>query len=135
MSDPAAIAIDGLDHVVLTVGSVERSVAFYTRILGMRVERQPGRPTALHFGSQKFNIHQAGQEFEPKALRPTAGGGDFCLLTALPSAEVAARLAAFGVAVELGPVAREGACGPMMSVYFRDPDDNLVEVATPGERP
>lgn len=126
-----SLVIDGLDHVVLTVGSVDRTVDFYTRILGMRVERQAGRPTALHFGSQKFNIHQAGREFEPKALNPTPGGGDFCLLTRSPSAEVARRLERLGVTIELGPVARDGACGPMTSVYFRDPDDNLVEVATP----
>lgn len=123
--------IDGLDHLVLTVGSVERTVAFYTRVLGMRVEAVPQRPTALHFGSQKINIHQAGREFEPKARHPTRGGGDFCLLTAAPIEQVIAHLAACEVPVELGPVRREGGCGPMTSVYFRDPDDNLVEVARP----
>jgi len=127
-----AIAIDGLDHLVLTVGSVERTVAFYSGVLGMRAERQPGRPVSLHFGKQKFNIHQAGQEFEPKARHPTPGGGDFCLLTAMPIERVVAALTAAGVAIETGPVPRHGACGPMTSVYFRDPDDNLVEVARPG---
>ncbi|MEQ8348511.1 MAG: VOC family protein [Sneathiellaceae bacterium] len=131
MTTGDSIAIDGLDHLVLTVGSVDRTVDFYTRILGMRVQRQAGRPTALHFGSQKFNIHQAGQEFEPKARHPTPGGGDLCLLTRLASDEVVRRLERQGVRIELGPVERDGACGPMTSVYFRDPDDNLVEVATP----
>lgn len=125
------IAIDGLDHLVLTVQSVDRTVAFYTGILGMRVERRTGRPTALHFGAQKFNIHQAGREFEPKARLPTPGGGDFCLLTAMPIDRVVAALERAGVTIEVGPVAREGACGPMISVYFRDPDGNLVEVARP----
>ncbi|CAN7435978.1 VOC family protein [Mesorhizobium sp. LjNodule214] len=121
--------IASIDHFVLTVRSVDDTCAFYQRVLGLRRLDEPNRPTALLLGSQKINLHQAGRTFEPKARAPTAGAGDFCLVAARPLAEVCACLAANGVAVEVGPVERTGARGPMMSVYFRDPDGNLVEVS------
>ncbi|MEI9406109.1 VOC family protein [Mesorhizobium argentiipisi] len=121
--------IAGIDHFVLTVRSVEATCAFYQRVLGMRRLDEPNRPTALLFGSQKINLHEIGRTFEPKAKAPTPGSGDFCLVAAVPLAEVQASLEANGVAVEVGPVERTGARGPMMSVYFRDPDGNLVEVS------
>lgn len=121
--------IAGIDHFVLTVRSVEATCAFYQRVLGMRRLDEPNRPTALLFGSQKINLHEAGRSFEPKAKAPTPGSGDFCLVAAAPLAEVQASLEANGVAIEVGPVRRIGARGPMMSVYFRDPDGNLVEVS------
>lgn len=121
--------ISGLDHFVLTVASVEETCAFYQRLLGFERIDSAGRPTALAFGGQKINVHEAGREFEPKASKPTPGSGDFCLITDRPLEELCAVLAANGVAVELGPVERIGARGPMTSVYFRDPDGNLVEVA------
>lgn len=126
--------IDRIDHFVLTVASVEATCAFYARVLGMRVETfRPADGTerrALCFGNQKINLHQAGAEFEPKAATPRPGSGDFCLITALPPAVVLAHLAREGVAVDLGPVPRTGAMGPLVSVYFRDPDGNLVEVSS-----
>ena len=121
--------IAGIDHFVLTVRSVEATCAFYQRVLGMRRLDEPNRPTALLFGSQKINLHETGRTFEPKAKAPTPGSGDFCLVAAVPLAEVQASLEANGVAIEVGPVRRTGARGPMMSVYFRDPDGNLVEVS------
>lgn len=121
--------IAGIDHFVLTVRSVEATCDFYERVLGMRRLDEPNRPTALLFGSQKINLHQVGRTFEPKAKAPTPGSGDFCLVAAVPLAEVQASLAANGVAIEVGPVERTGARGAMMSVYFRDLDDNLVEVS------
>ena len=121
--------IAGIDHFVLTVRSVEATCDFYQRVLGMRRLDEPNRPTALLFGSQKINLHEVDRTFEPKAKRPTPGSGDFCLVAAVPLAEVQASLAANGVAIEVGPVERTGARGAMMSVYFRDPDDNLVEVS------
>ena len=121
--------IAGIDHFVLTVRSVEATCDFYERVLGMRRLDEPNRPTALLFGSQKINLHQVDRTFEPKAKAPTAGAGDFCLVAAVPLAEVQASLEANGVAIEVGPVERIGARGPMMSVYFRDPDANLVEVS------
>jgi catechol 2,3-dioxygenase-like lactoylglutathione lyase family enzyme len=125
--------IDRLDHLVLTVADIDATVEFYSRVLGMdSVEFGDGR-RALQFGQQKFNLHQAGHEFEPKALRPTAGSADFCLITRVPITEVANRLREQGVPIEEGPVARTGALGPITSIYFRDPDANLVEVANYAE--
>ena len=119
----------GIDHFVLTVRSVEDSCAFYQRVLGLKRFDEPNRPTALLFGAQKINLHETGRTFEPKARVPTPGSGDFCLVAAQPLAEVCASLEANGVAIEVGPVERTGARGTMMSVYFRDPDGNLVEVS------
>ncbi|MER9333429.1 VOC family protein [Mesorhizobium sp. M0293] len=121
--------IAGIDHFVLTVASLEVTCAFYQRVLGFERIDTPGRPTALAFGNQKINVHEIGRTFEPKAKVPTPGSGDFCLVTDRPLDEVSTRLATNGVAVELGPVERVGARGPMMSIYFRDPDGNLVEVS------
>ena len=121
--------IVGIDHFVLTVASLEATCAFYQRVLGFERIDTPGRPTALAFGGQKINVHEISRTFEPKAKSPTPGSGDFCLITERPLDEIRARLEANGVALELGPVERIGARGPMMSVYFRDPDGNLVEVS------
>ncbi|WP_095203238.1 VOC family protein [Mesorhizobium carmichaelinearum] len=121
--------IVGIDHFVLTVASLEATCAFYQRVLGFERIDTPGRPTALAFGNQKINVHEVRRTFEPKAKVPTPGSGDFCLITERPLDEIRARLDANGVVLELGPVERIGARGPMMSVYFRDPDDNLVEVS------
>ena len=95
----------------------------------MRHERFGAGRSALVFGQQKFNLHQAGREFEPKARKPTPGAIDLCLITRWPLARVLAHLAEQGVTVEEGPVARTGATGPIESVYFRDPDGNLIEIA------
>jgi catechol 2,3-dioxygenase-like lactoylglutathione lyase family enzyme len=126
-----SIAIDRIDHFVLTVRDLDRALQFYERVLGARIVPPPGGrgPTAVAFGRQKINVHVAGHEFEPKATYPTVGAGDFCLITEEPIASVVAHLEACGIAVELGPVPRWGAMGKMTSVYFRDPDGNLVEVA------
>jgi catechol 2,3-dioxygenase-like lactoylglutathione lyase family enzyme len=121
--------IDRLDHLVLTVADVEATVDFYTRVLGLRAETFDGGRRALVFGRQKINLHQAGREFTPRAERPTAGSGDFCVVTGTPLHQVQAELAAAGVEVEVGPVTKQGALGPMRSVYVRDPDRNLVEIA------
>ncbi|MFN4360252.1 MAG: VOC family protein [Hylemonella sp.] len=121
--------IDSLDHLVLTVADVEASCAFYRRVLGMEVVTFGQGRKALAFGAQKINLHQAGKEFEPKAQRPTPGSADLCFLTSVPLAKVQAHLAACGVTVTEGPVQRTGAQGPILSVYFRDPDLNLIEVS------
>jgi catechol 2,3-dioxygenase-like lactoylglutathione lyase family enzyme len=122
------IEIDGVDHLVLTVASIERTVAFYTDVLGMRTEKFGDGRWALHFGTQKFNLHEAGHEFEPKAQRPTPGSIDICLVASTPLDEVVDTLRARGVPIVEGPVDRTGARGRMRSVYVRDPDDNLVEL-------
>ena len=121
--------IDRLDHLVLTVADIERTCAFYRDVLGMRVETFGAGRTALVFSQQKINLHRAGREFEPKALAPTPGSGDLCLITATPLAEVVAELGRAGIAIEQGPVERTGACGPIRSVYLRDPDRNLIEIS------
>ena len=121
--------ISSIDHFVLTAGDVEATIGFYTRALGMTAETFSGDRRALCFGNQKINLHQAGAEFEPKARVATPGSGDFCLLSEVPVAEIAAHLASEGVAVIEGPVARTGAAGALLSIYFRDPDGNLVEVS------
>lgn len=123
------VRIDSLDHLVLTVANIEASCAFYRQVLGMEVITFGQGRKALAFGAQKINLHQAGREFEPKAHRPTPGSADLCLLTSVPLAQVQDHLAACGVAVIEGPVQRTGAQGPILSVYFRDPDLNLIEVA------
>ncbi|MFC4762692.1 VOC family protein [Dyella koreensis] len=121
--------IESLDHLVLTVADVAVSCAFYTRVLGMQEVAFGAGRKALAFGGQKINLHQHGHEFEPKAQRPTPGSADLCLITRASTQEVLAHLAQCGVAVEEGPVARTGARGPIESVYFRDPDGNLIEVS------
>jgi catechol 2,3-dioxygenase-like lactoylglutathione lyase family enzyme len=121
--------IDRIDHFVLTVRSLDATCAFYERVLGLQRVDSPGRPTALAFGRQKINLHQVDRTFDPKARVPTSGAGDFCLITERPIAALRAHLEACGVAIELGPVTRQGALGAMISLYFRDPDGNLVEVS------
>jgi catechol 2,3-dioxygenase-like lactoylglutathione lyase family enzyme len=117
-----------LDHIVLTVASIAATCDFYTKALGFTVREQDGR-FALHFWPHKFNLHQAGHEFEPKARRPTPGSADFCLISDEPIASVQARLEALGIVIEEGPVMRTGAVHALTSIYVRDPDDNLVEVS------
>jgi catechol 2,3-dioxygenase-like lactoylglutathione lyase family enzyme len=123
------IVIDRLDHLVLTVADIARSCAFYVEALGMTVETFADDRKALRFGDQKINLHKAGREFEPKSLRPTLGSADLCFIARTPLAEVVSHLAAVGVRVELGPVDRQGATGPIRSIYLRDPDGNLLEIA------
>jgi len=120
--------IQSLDHLVLTVADVENSCQFYQRVLGMEIIVFGEGRKALGFGQQKFNLHTHGAEFEPKAKAPTPGSADICLITEAPMNDVIAHLAANHVDVIEGPVPRTGANGPITSVYFRDPDNNLVEV-------
>ncbi len=128
--------IHHLDHLVLTVQNIEATCAFYERVLGMQVTTFGGGRKALQFGSQKINLHEAGKEFEPKACRPTPGSADLCFITQTPIPEVIRHLSACGVAIEEGPVRRTGATGPILSLYIRDPDQNLIEIANHlGEMP
>lgn len=118
-----------LDHLVLTVRDLEATVRFYTEVLGMERETFGEGRTALRFGEQKINLHVAGREIEPKAARPTPGSADLCFITEQPLDVVREHLRERGVPVEIGPVARVGALGPLQSLYLRDPDGNLIEVA------
>jgi catechol 2,3-dioxygenase-like lactoylglutathione lyase family enzyme len=123
--------LDRLDHLVLTVADVEASIAFYERALGMTAVTFAGGRRALAFGAQKINLHPHGHEFEPKAARPMPGSADLCFITEVPLDAVQAHLATCGVNVIEGPVRRTGATGPILSVYLRDPDGNLIEIANP----
>jgi catechol 2,3-dioxygenase-like lactoylglutathione lyase family enzyme len=124
------VTITGLDHLVLTVADIDRTIAFYQQVLGMRPVTFGHGRRALAFGPSKINLHQAGHEFSPRAAHPVPGSADLCLVTSTPLDAVLAQLAAAGVPVEEGPVPRTGAQGPMTSVYLRDPDQNLIEVAS-----
>jgi len=121
--------IESLDHLVLTVADIDRTVAFYQQVLGFEVMTFKGSRKALAFGQQKINLHQRGKEFEPKANTPTPGSADLCFLSATPLEEIIAELAENDVAIEEGPVERTGAQGAILSVYIRDPDFNLIEIS------
>ena len=121
--------IERIDHIVFTVADVTATCAFYEKVLGMKVETFGEGRKALCFGMQKINLHQYGREFEPKAHAPAPGTQDICLITGTPISEVMEHLKKCGVVIEEGPVKRTGATGPINSVYFRDPDRNLIEVS------
>jgi len=124
--------IERLDHLVLTVRDIAATCDFYATVLGMEVVTFGAGRKALAFGQQKFNLHEAGREFEPKADRPTPGSADLCLIADGSLNEVIDHLRTCGVPILEGPVKRTGALGPITSVYFRDPDQNLIEVSTYG---
>ena len=119
-----------IDHLVLTVTSIERTCEFYQRILGMQIITFGNNRMALQFGEHKLNLHELGKEFEPKADKPSAGSADLCLITESNAEEIAFHLNQHNIKIEQGPVPRTGANGPITSFYFRDPDKNLIEVAT-----
>lgn len=122
--------IERLDHFVLTVADIQRTVDFYTQVMGMRAETFGAGRMALHYGQQKINLHLKGHEIEPKALVAVCGSADLCFITSTPLDEVLAELRAKGVEVIDGIVPRTGALGPIQSIYFRDPDGNLIEVSS-----
>ncbi|MEK6665544.1 MAG: VOC family protein [candidate division NC10 bacterium] len=124
--------IDLLDHFVLTVRSIEAACDFYTRVLGMAVVTFGDGRKALQFGEfgeHKINLHEAGREFEPKASRPTPGSADICFITRTPLERVMNRMRSCNIEILEGPVKRTGAKGPIESIYVRDPDGNLLEIA------
>jgi len=123
-----AFTIEQIDHVVLTVASLDATIDFYTEVLSMDVIKFDGRK-ALKFGEQKINLHQRGHEFNPKAAHPTPGSADLCFITLDPLEEVIEYLTALRVHIEEGPVERTGAVGKLRSVYIRDPDHNLIEIS------
>lgn len=124
-----AITIARLDHFVLTVRDVDATCDFYTRVLGMQVMKFGAGRTALKFGRQKINLHPVENAITLKAQHPAPGSADVCFISDTPIPEVVAHLKACGVAIEVGPSERAGALGAIMSVYFRDPDMNLIEVS------
>lgn len=121
--------IDGIDHLVLTVRDIQATCEFYSRVLGMEVVTFGNGRTALRFGTQKINLHEAGKEFDPRAAHPTPGSGDLCLLTDQPLNQVIQHLRSCGIDIVEGPVRKAGAVGSLESVYVRDPDGNLIEIS------
>ena len=123
------IDVERLDHLVLTVKDIDITVDFYQTVLGMeKIVFGEGR-VALAFGQQKINLHQLGNEFEPKAGQVQAGSADLCFIIKQPLAEAVAHIEACGVSLLERPVARTGAQGKIMSIYLRDPDQNLIELS------
>jgi catechol 2,3-dioxygenase-like lactoylglutathione lyase family enzyme len=126
--------IDHLDHLVLTTSRPEACIDFYTRVLGMRLERfvgstSPVERIAFRFGEQKINLHVQGAEFEPKAHLPVPGSQDLCFIATVPADEVVRLLQERGWPILEGPVMRTGATRRIRSVYVRDPDLNLIEIS------
>jgi len=118
-----------IDHLVLTVASIEETCRFYENVLGMKRETFGAGRVALKFGDQKINLHEAGKEFEPKARLARPGSADLCFIVE-NLAEMQAQITRAGVEIIEGPVPRTGATGPISSIYIRDPDGNLLELAT-----
>jgi catechol 2,3-dioxygenase-like lactoylglutathione lyase family enzyme len=123
------VRVSRLDHLVLTVASIDATVSFYTQILGMTPVTFGAGRTALTFGTSKINLHEAGREFEPKALRPTPGSADLCFIVDEDIRDLVTEWADAGIEIEAGPVERTGALGPILSCYLRDPDQNLIELS------
>jgi catechol 2,3-dioxygenase-like lactoylglutathione lyase family enzyme len=118
-----------LDHLVLTVSNIEKTISFYVSVMGMKKEVFGQGRVALKYGDQKINLHEFGNEFEPKANKPTPGSADLCFITKTPLNEAMSHITSCGVEIIEGPVERTGAKGSILSFYFRDPDNNLIEVA------
>ena len=125
--------VDHIDHLVLTVRSIAKTCEFYASVLGMEIVTFAENRKALVFGTQKINLHEQGKEFDPKAQYPTPGSADLCFITKTPLTDVMDHLMRCNVEILEGPVKRTGAIGQMVSVYFRDPDMNLIEVSRYGE--
>lgn len=121
--------ISHLDHLVLTVADIETTCQFYQSALNFEVITFGENRKALRFGTQKINLHEAGKEFEPKALRPTVGSADLCFVAETPLDEVIAHLQNRNINIIEGPIQRTGATGKILSIYLRDPDQNLIEIS------
>ena len=121
--------ISKLDHLVLTVRDIEKTTSFYVSVMGMKKEVFGNGRVALKCGNQKINLHELGKEFEPKANKPTLGSADLCFITQTPLNDAMAHVKRCGVEIIEGPVERTGANTSIRSFYFRDPDQNLIEVA------
>lgn len=121
--------IAGIDHLVLTVGNIEAACNFYSQVLGMKIVSFGENRKALQFGEQKINLHEAGKEFEPKALHPTSGSADICFISNKPLSQIKNHIISCGIDIIAGPVMRTGAIGTIESIYLRDTDGNLIEIS------
>lgn len=123
------IKVNRLDHLVLTVKDINKTADFYTQILGMEKEIFKGTRVALKFGNQKINLHQLGNEFEPKAFNIKDGSADLCFIIDTPLSEAKNHIESLGIKIIEGIVSRTGALGEIESIYLRDPDKNLIELS------
>ena len=121
--------VDRIDHLVLTVKNIEETIHFYTSVMGMEKVLFCDDRVALSFGHQKINLHELGNEFEPKAQRVKSGSADLCFIIDTPLQDAIGELEIKGVQIIEGPVQRTGAIGKINSAYFRDPDGNLIEIS------
>ncbi len=126
--------LERIDHVVFTVRDVDATCAFYTQAFGMEVVTFGDDRKALQFGQCKINLHQYGSEFEPRAARPAPGTQDICLITTASVQDVVTHLQSLNLDIVEGAVPKTGALGAIESVYVRDPDGNLVEIASYNDR-
>ena len=127
--------LKSIDHIVLSTRDLDKCIDFYTRVLGMKLERYGQGRIALRFGDHKFNVHPPGFKASIRARRPTPGSLDLCFLADRPLDEVIARLKQHRIPIEEGPVVRTGARFEIRSVYVRDPDNNLIEISEPADQP
>lgn len=118
-----------IDHLVLTVRDIEETIKFYRNVLGMESVRFGEGRVALKFGNQKINLHESGNEFDPKATHPVPGSADLCFVTTTVLSEAMSHVESYGIEIIQGPVSRTGARHPLLSFYFRDPGGNLIEIA------
>lgn len=123
------INVNRIDHIVLTVNDIPNTVDFYTKVMGMEKIVFGDNRVALAFGQQKINLHQSGNEFEPKAGNVQCGSADLCFIIDTPISKALEALQALDINITEGPVNRTGAHGPIISLYFRDPDENLIEIS------
>ena len=121
--------VERLDHLVLTVRDINTTIEFYTSIMGMETVTFGSGRVALTFGNQKINLHQKDKEFEPKAGTVQTGSADLCFIIDQPVTEAINHLNKYNLTVIEGPVQRTGATGKISSLYFRDPDENLIEIS------
>lgn len=121
--------VKSIDHIVLTVKDIDKTVEFYTKVLGMEKEIFKETRVALKFGHQKINLHKLGNEFEPKAQNVKEGSSDLCFITETSVEEFKKHIEEKGTKVIEGPIKRTGAMGDINSIYLRDPDGNLIEVS------
>jgi catechol 2,3-dioxygenase-like lactoylglutathione lyase family enzyme len=121
--------IDHIDHIVLTTRDLDGCIRFYSEVLGMKLEKFAQGRLALKFGKQKINLHEWGKEFEPRAHVAAPGTLDLCFIASVSLEKIIQRLGEKKITILEGPVKKTGAMGPMMSVYVRDPDLNLVEIS------
>ena len=121
--------ISNIDHIVLTVKDIDKTIQFYQSVMEMEKENFGDGRIALKFGSQKINLHEYGNEFEPKATKPVPGSEDLCFITETELEKAISHVKSKGISIIEGPVKRTGAVGTISSFYFRDPDGNLIEVS------